>query len=175
MTTLRECTYCSRKFSKSARSKHRRVAYKQMAKTIKNMEKQPNVDIATVKQLKRAMVEITKPAFIKKMDKLSIDACNQAFCNTDCIDTIFEKGKTIPPNVLKQFTGITNLLTKPVTGKPKSRKRLNKQMIEYITKKRKDLFEGKNDILDNSFYTGLGKTRINKLKNEGAISGCIQR
>lgn len=109
--------------------------------------KQLNEKLNSIEEL---IEKIRNPVFSKLED------CKNKFCNEGCRDSIFENG---PPNKLskgyKKFIGT------------------NKDMIKRITEKRKKIFNNKSSVLKNNFYTGISTKNINKLKKEGAISGCV--
>lgn len=97
----------------------------------------------------------------QKTKKLRIDVCKKTFCNIDCKNTIFEKGN-------KLSDGFINNLKK------KKIKTSIDPIIELYKDQRKKIFGDKTDVLKDSFYQNLSKTKITKLKNEGAISGCFR-
>ena len=78
---MTECTYCKTNFNKAARTKKRKEGYKIMERVIKSYKKHPTHSKDKLKRAQRTMAEMKKPAFINKLDKLTIDLCNQGFCN----------------------------------------------------------------------------------------------
>jgi hypothetical protein len=77
-------------------------------------------------------------------------------CNINCKNTLLEPG---PPNQI-----------------PKSMRKKyhnSKKLIKIFTKRRKDIFKNKSNVLIDNFYEKMPTEIKNTLKNEGAISGCI--
>ena len=173
-----KCTYCKKKFSKTARTKKRKDAQKKMEFMIKVMDKQPTqteYSKNATKKMRKMMTEMKKPSFIKQSDEMAMESCNDQYCNADCKGTVFEKGDTISPEVFKKGEKLMSIMSKPMgVQSTKNKKQINTQFRDIITEMRKQLFKGKKDVLDNSFYKGLGKAQISKLKKEGATSGCVK-
>jgi hypothetical protein len=76
-------------------------------------------------------------------------------CNIGCKNTLLEAG---PPNQL-----------------PESMQKLfgnSKPLIKIFTKRRKDLFKNKTNVLIDNFYENISPETKKKLLKEGAISDC---
>lgn len=94
-----------------------------------------------------------------KILKIIARECNRNYCNKTCKNTIFEPGKNKYPPVDKELA-----------KDPKLKKLILK--LQKATKKR--LFGDKKDILKDDFYEKLSPAKIKKLKEDGAISGCVE-
>jgi hypothetical protein len=90
--------------------------------------------------------------------------CKKIYCNPSCKETIFENG-----NFLKYSKEIEKKYSEE---KLSHSGKLERNLIKKFKKLRKEIFKDKNSVLKNSFYNGLKKETINKLKKKGAISGC---
>jgi hypothetical protein len=84
------------------------------------------------------------------ISKKLLKSCMKKHCNPGCKGTIYQNGE-LKMNDLKQ--------------------KLSNKEINLIKEIRKGLFNGKKTILKDNFYIGLKKSK-NKLKKNGAISGC---
>jgi hypothetical protein len=87
--------------------------------------------------------------------------CKKIYCNPGCKETIFENG-----NLSKYSKEIEKKYSKKIFDK------IGKSIIKKLKKQRKEIFKDKNSVLKNSFYNGLKKEDVIKLKKKGAISGC---
>ena len=102
-----------------------------------------------LKQLKESM---------KKNRKANIAACEKAYCNPECKGTIFEKGKSVPKELLNQDI---------------FKKGPAKDLLKgLIIGQRKSIFGKKTDVLKDGYYEKLSSKTVEKLKKEGATSGC---
>jgi hypothetical protein len=87
-------------------------------------------------------------------------SCKEAFCNPSCKGTIFQNNefpKELEKKIEKKF-------------KKTLKKNDIKEIIKSLKEMRNTLFKGKKTILKDNFYVNL--KNINKLKEEGALSGC---
>jgi len=100
-----------------------------------------------------------KPKYQTRKNLLKV--CIPAYCNKDCKDTFFEKGKKLPNAVLNPP------FAKGSTAKSK------KWYRKFVSDERKDVFGRKTNVLKDSFYEKISKTNVNKMKKEGALSGCV--
>ena len=54
----------------------------------------------------------------------------------------------------------------------------DKELKALLTKlqkqTKKELFGDKDNVLQDGFYEKLGRVKVNKLKKNGATSGCVQ-
>ena len=102
------------------------------------------------------LIKVLKTSKYKNaLTKKAKQTCKLNFCNVGCKNTIFESSKDLP---------------KEITDKFKDTPKILKLMI----KAKKDLFGNKTSILKDNFYDKLSAKDIKKLKNEGAISGCVK-
>jgi len=94
-------------------------------------------------------------------DKSFHKECKKIYCNPGCKETIFENG-----NFSKYSKEIEKKYSKKIFEK------IGKNIIKKLKKQRKEIFKDKNSVLKNSFYNGLKKEDVTKLKKKGALSGC---
>lgn len=88
--------------------------------------------------------------------KIELANCATHYCNEGCKKTIFEDG---PPDKLsEEFMKYLK----------------HKELIKSFEELRKELFGNKTSVLKDGFYEGLNPKTLNKLKKEGAISGCAK-
>jgi hypothetical protein len=85
--------------------------------------------------------------------------CNMYYCNKTCKNTLFEAGKNKYPSLPKELT---------------SNKKLKAFMTKINKQNKKVLFGDKDNVLKDGFYEKLGRVKVNKLKKNGATSGCVQ-
>ena len=91
-----------------------------------------------------------------KIEEKLLEGCTRAYCNPSCKNTIFEKGVKFPKSVEEQL----------------KKQKQGKIILEIIKKTRKRIFGNKKNVLEGNFYKDLPKEKVNKIKKEGAISGC---
>jgi small-conductance mechanosensitive channel len=97
---------------------------------------------------------------LKKQRKTQINSLKKQYklynCNINCKNTLLEPGdpSQLPKSMRKEFHN-------------------NKQLIKIFTKKRKDLFHNKRNVLIDNFYEKMPEVNKKKLIKEGAISDCI--
>jgi hypothetical protein len=127
---------------------------KMLRKTIRAKDKTPDQK-KLQKQLKKTIEKLQSPKNIEKMRKKSEKEIINAFCNEECKGTVFEKGSP-------------NKLPKEIEEKYKGQDKI----LGVLKMMRKNMFNGKKDILKDSFYEHLGKKEVDALKKAGAISGC---
>lgn len=94
-----------------------------------------------------------------KLIKMIARECNRQFCNKTCKNTIFEPGKNKYPSVDKELA---------------KNPQLKKLILNLQKTTKKRLFGNKKDILKDNFYEKLSPAKIKKLKEDGAISGCVE-
>ena len=89
--------------------------------------------------------------------KKILSSCAISFCNKGCKKSIFEDGapNKIPMSIKKKYK--------------------TEVMRRFWLDQRKKLFGTKKTILKDSFYNKLSPKTVQRLKKEGAISGCAQR
>ena len=100
-----------------------------------------------------------KPKYQTRKNLLKV--CIPAYCNKDCKDTFFEKGKKLPSAVLNPS------FAKGDTAKAR------KWYRKFVSDQRKEVFGRKTNVLKDSFYEKISKTSVDKMKKEGALSGCV--
>jgi len=102
--------------------------------------------------------------FIKNAQKLfktmynkkrMLKECNDQYCNPTCKGTMYED---------EPGTGYLNTLNK-LYKDPKT--------VDIYVKSRKKYFNGKKSVLQDNFNEKITPTKRNRLKKEGALSGCI--
>jgi hypothetical protein len=121
-------------------------------KQIKKLENNKNLS------KEKESMELLKK--LKKQRKNQITNLKKQFklynCNIDCKNTLLEPG---PPNKI-----------------PKSMRKEyhnSKKLIKIFTKKRKDIFKNKTNVLVDNFYENASEQTKQNLLKEGAISDCI--
>ena len=117
---------------------------------IKKIEKKKNLTKEEEKLLTK--LKIQRKNQIKNLTK-NYKLYN---CNINCKNTLLEPG--------------------PADEIPKSMKKLfhnSKKLIKIFTKRRKEVFKNKTNILKDNFYENIPKLEKKKLLKEGAISACI--
>jgi isoleucyl-tRNA synthetase len=116
------------------------------SKQIKKLENKNNLtkeEQQLLNKLKKQLKEQIK--ILKKNYKL-------INCNINCKNTLLEPG---PANKIpKEF-------------------QYSKELIKIFTKRRKDVFKNKTNILKDNFYENIPEKDKNKLLKEGAISDCV--
>ena len=100
-----------------------------------------------------------KPKYQTRKNLLKV--CVSAYCNKDCKDTFFEKGKKLPSAFLN-----------PPFAKGHTAK-ARKWYRNFVSDSRKEVFGRKTNVLKDSFYEKISKTNVDKMKKEGALSGCV--
>ena len=127
--------------------------YKQ--KSIKRMNYFDSLDKKTItpankkKQTKRRKVALKQIA----------NDCKKQYCNKTCKNTLLEAGRNKYPTLPKEIT---------------TDKELKALMIKIQKQTKKELFGDKDNVLKDGFYEKLGRVKVNKLKKNGATSGCVQ-
>lgn len=92
----------------------------------------------------------------KEMDKRLLEGCIKGYCNPSCKNTIFEDGTKFPKSIEDEL----------------KKEKHGNIVLEIIKKTRKNIFGNKKSVLEDNFYKALPKEKVNKIKKEGAISGC---
>jgi len=110
----------------------------------KNLTKEEKILLKNVKKQRKSQRNN-----LKKQYKLTN-------CNINCKNTLMEPG---PPNQ------IPNYVKKKTFGN-------SKLLIKIFTKRRKDLFKNKTNVLIDNFYENVPEETKKKLIKEGAISDC---
>jgi|LakMenEpi03Aug12_release.lakeMendotaPanAssembly.Ray.scaffolds.fasta_scaffold1026730_1 hypothetical protein len=101
----------------------------------------------------------TKPRYQTRKNLLKV--CIPTYCNKDCKDTFFEKGKKLPTAVLNPS------FSKGSTAKGR------KWYRNFVSDSRKEVFGRKINVLKDSFYEKLPKKSVDRMKKQGALSGCV--
>jgi hypothetical protein len=116
------------------------------SKEIKKLEKKNNLtnDIKRLKQQRKNQINN-----LKKQYKLYN-------CNIDCKNTLLEPGlpNQIPKSMRKEYHN-------------------SKELIKIFTKRRKEIFKNKKNVLIDNFYENIPEQTKKNLLKEGAISECI--
>lgn len=129
-------------------------SYKQKIKKCKTEKN--NKECTNLEETKKFLKKINKNSdkINKKTRKLAISNCKFIYCNKEnCKDTLFEPGKN--PSIMNKIK--------------------NKNLIKLFEEKRKQIFGKKTDVLKDGFYEKLKPSEIEKLKKQGAISGCLEK
>jgi serine/threonine protein kinase len=120
-----------------------------VSKEIKKLENKKNI----TKEEKQLLTKL------KKQIKNQINNLKKQYklinCNINCKNTLLEPG---PPNEI------------PMTMRKEFHN--SKKLIKIFTKRRKDLFKNKTNILKDNFYENISKLEKKNLLKEGAISEC---
>jgi len=94
----------------------------------------------------------------KKVQDKMLETCKKTFCNPTCNGTIFQDDK-LPKEVIDNINNNNDLKDKE-----------KKMAIEMVKEMRKNIFKNKKTVLKDGFYEEL--ENVDKLKKEGATSGC---
>jgi hypothetical protein len=113
----------------------------------------PNID----KKINMIKKELKKKLKNKDIQKKYLEACVKSHCNPGCKGTIFQNGEFPINEFKKQFSSLS--------------KKNSDKSINLVKKMRNDIFKGKKTVLNDDFYIGIKKSK-NKLKKNGALSGC---
>jgi hypothetical protein len=81
------------------------------------------------------------------------------YCNKTCKNTLLEAGINKYPTLPKELT---------------RDKELKARMTKIQKDNKKELFGDKDNVLKDGFYEKLSPQKVNKLKKNGATSGCVQ-
>ena len=129
--------------------KMRSASIKTIKQNMKN-EKLTN----EIKQKMQSLLKNVESITTKQVKQGAVEGCLSSFCNPGCKGTMFEDGTKLPMSVIQKIKDQPN----------------SSQIIQALTKIRKDLFKGKKTVLNNDFYEGL--KNMEELRRQGAISGC---
>ena len=143
--------YCEKAFLKNQEA--RAVELFNILSKNNNKNKNKNLTL----KLKKSLIKKMKES-MKKNRKPQIEACKKAYCNPQCKGTIFEKGKSAPKELLNQ----------DIFKKGPAKNLLKGLIIDQ----RKSIFGKKTDVLKDGYYEKLSSKTVEKLKKEGATSGC---
>lgn len=116
---------------------------------IKKLEKKKNITKDEQKLLTK----------LKKQSKKQTNSLTKNYklynCNINCKNTLLEPGPAneIPKYMQKSFGN-------------------SKKLIKLFTKRRKDIFKNKTNVLKDNFYENMSELDKKKLLKEGAISDC---
>jgi hypothetical protein len=161
MSNIKKCenTFC-KEFTKKMIKTTKDVLKKVIDNKKKNLkDSKSKKDIKELKDLKNKEKIFKNKTFSKTFNKTMTEkfnkACKNAYCNLECKGTVFQNNG-FPKELENEF----------------SNKNHGKITIEFLKKMRKEIFKDKKTVLKNSFYTGLNKEDVTKLKKKGAISGC---
>jgi hypothetical protein len=163
------------KFRKTSKNLLKRSLDEKTREIAKMRKRAANTNNATLKhELERLVKSRAKTIRIntskseeKKAKKMIDSLCKSKYCNPKCKETWFVDSDEEFEKGMKKI--------KDRAANSKEEKKLAQDQIDYFTQGRKDMFEGKSSVLNDNFYKGLSPYAVKKLRNEGAISGCIQR
>lgn len=119
-------------------------------------QEEPAKEDSFLKMLTHTLTKMNNKTYKKKTIKDIKNRCNNMYCNEGCIGTLFEEGS---PDKLPVKYDRTNK---------------SKDFLDFNLEKRKQMFGKKTNVLKDNFYKELTKSAIHKLKEKGAISGCIE-
>ena len=97
----------------------------------------------------------------KKSQKIACESYEQMYCNPGCLETAFQEDA--------DYEKLADKFCKKMKCPSK------KWMVKLLKKSRKKLQKGRKTLLENSFYHGLPKTKLAKIRRDGAISGCTEQ
>ena len=151
-------------YKRSLHEKTREIA-KMRQRAANDATLKPDLERLVKSRAKTIRINTSKSE--KKKSKKMIDSlCKTKYCNPKCKETWFVDSDEEFEKGMKTIKDLAN---------SEEQKKSAQDIINYLTQGRKDMFEGKSSVLNDSFYKGLSPYTVKKLRNEGAISGCIQR
>jgi len=158
MSSIKKCenTFC-KEYTKKVVEKAKNMV-KFLMTEYKNKIQQ--LDDETKNKFKLNNKSINDKLKDKKLINQIKKLCKEAFCNPSCKGTIFQNNE------------FPKELEKKIEKKFKKTLKENdiKEIIKSLKEMRNTLFKGKKTILKDNFYINL--KNVNKLKKEGALSGC---
>ena len=119
-------------------------------KEIKKLENKKNLTKEEEKLLNK----------LKKQKKNQTNSLTKNYklynCNINCKNTLLEPGppNQVPKSMQKEFHN-------------------SKKLIKIFSKRRKEVFKNKTNVLKDNFYENIPELEKKKLLKEGAISACI--
>jgi hypothetical protein len=120
------------------------------SKEIKKLEKNKNL----TKEEEKLLIKL------KKQRKNQINTLKKNYklynCNINCKNTLLEPG---PPNEIPKY------MHKEFHN--------SKELIKIFTKRRKEVFKNKRNVLKDNFYENIPEQEKKNLLKEGAISACF--
>jgi len=115
---------------------------------------------------------------ITSFRKLTEKLTQQQYCNPGCVATMFETGTTFSKDFMKKFEeNAEKIFRYPELSPTKEKEKIQKQkqeLLQIYLEERKRMFGNKSDVLVDDFYEGLKPNQIKKMKDAGAISGCVK-
>ena len=154
-------SYCENVFPKKLEKFKKKISKKLIPRMTKNMS--PSHKKMFIKNFNKSF--FLKDKKTKEWEKQN---CKNSYCNPKCKDTLFQEGTKIPKEVFKHSKSRLSHTIK----EPKLFARTYKNTVKSLKHIRKHIFGEKKNILKNDFYEKLPLKTINKLKKQGAISGC---
>ena len=154
-------TYCENVFPKKLEKLKKKISKNIIPKMTKNM----------IPSHKKIFIKnFNKSFFIKdkKTKEWEKQNCKNSFCNPKCKNTLFQEGTKIPKEVFKN----AKLHLTHTIKDPKLSAKAYKDTVKIFKKMRQHIYGEKTNVLKNDFYEKLPLKTVNKLKKEGAISGC---
>ena len=154
-------TFCENVFPKKLEKMKKKISKQMIPKMTKHMNASH----------KKIFIKNFNKGFLikdKKTKEWEKQNCKNSYCNPKCKDTIFQEGTTIPKEVFKNAKSHLSHTIKD----PKLSAKAYKHTVKIFKNMRKNIFGEKTNILKNDFYEKLPTKTVNKLKKEGAISGC---
>ena len=154
-------TYCENVYPKKLEKMKKKISKHIIPKMTKHMN---------ASHKKMFVKNFNKSLFIKdkKGKEIEKQNCKNSFCNPKCKNTMFQEGNKIPKEV---FTHAKLHLSHTIKDRKLSAKAY-KVTAKTIKNMRANIFGNKTNVLKNDFYEKLPIKSVNKLKKEGAISGC---
>ena len=154
-------TYCKNVYPKQLEEIKKKMSEKVTNKMTKNFS--PSHKKIFIKNFNKCLFKKNK-----KLKEIENKNCKNMYCNKTCKNTLFEKGNKMSKAALKSFK---NHLAAGINN-PKTLKSAYKQSVKMLTHIRHNIFGNKKNVLKGNFYEKLSPKTVNKLKKEGAISGC---
>lgn len=101
----------------------------------------------------------------KRLDKVEAKLCNSYYCNPKCKNTLFESGKELSDGFRKKII--------KTQKKEKISKKVREKRLKYFEEKHHEIHGNKENVLLDGFYEGFSQKEIERIRKNGAISGCV--
>ena len=145
-------------------------------KTIKKLNKQliltkeeeNKQKIVELKQFHQTILsEFEEHLHSKKTKKNTLSMCKKSYCNPHCENTLLQNGKTISNKTLQK-------LKKDIQSHfPNKIKLTDDDLRKEFMNDKNRIFGEKESVLKDDFYENIPPSDVKKMKQKGAISGCV--
>ena len=166
-------TVCKKEYNKIRKTSKKMLkqSLEEKNREISKMQRRVANDATLKPELERLIKARAKKILInkseeKKAKKMIDSSCKLKYCNPKCKETWFVDSDEEFEKGMKKLKQQAN---------SEQHKKWAQDNIDYLREGRRDMFKGKSSVLNDSFYKGLSLNAVKKLRNDGAISGCIQR